>query len=52
MCFKSYIAAIAQLAEHKTEDLRVAGSNPARGTFYLFNSFLKFQLYIQLTEDR
>lgn len=31
-----YVAAIAQLAEHKTEDLRVAGSNPARGIFFKY----------------
>lgn len=30
-------AQIAQLGEHKTEDLRVAGSIPALGIFYFIN---------------
>ena len=35
-------AAIAQLAERQTEDLKVAGSTPARGNQYNFFSFYLF----------
>lgn len=33
-------APIAQLGEHKTEDLRVAGSIPTLGTFCFFIFFI------------
>jgi hypothetical protein len=33
---KSVLALLAQLGERETEDLEVAGSIPAEGTFYFF----------------
>ena len=39
-------AAIAQLAERQTEDLKVAGSTPARGNQYNFFSFLFIFIHI------
>ena len=39
-------AALAQLAERKTEDLEVAGSTPAGGIvffIFLFNYYIKYE---------
>ena len=37
MCGSMYVivALVAQLGERKTEDLKVAGSSPAGGIFYI-----------------
>ena len=31
-----YVAAVAQLGERETEDLKVTGSIPVRGTLFIF----------------
>ena len=40
-----YQPALAQLAEHRTVDPRVAGSSPAGGTFTTFNLFKEYIVY-------
>ena len=41
---KNVRAALAQLAERKTEDLEVAGSTPAGGINFFFINFIKFNI--------
>ena len=39
-------AAIAQLGERQTEDLKVPGSIPGRGMYFFFN-FLLFSIFLE-----